>query len=902
MNHSTEGSAGTPRLPWLSRMLLRVSIRDADAREGIIGDLAEELHVLSSRGLKPLHIWGKAVLAAVALATRLTLARGTLGNGPRPTLRPGRRSKGTALGMDDIKRDLTYALRQLARSPGFTITAVLTLSLGIGATTVAFNLVNGILLRPLPFPEPDRLVTLWERRATGQELSLSFPNFEDWRDQSRSFEGITAIRFPWEVTVLGGEEPTRGTMLGVSREFFEVIGVQPFLGRPISYDENRAGGDRVAVLGHALWQRSFGGSPNIGSISLTVEGVPFTVVGVMPPGFTVLEEGDLYLPLEQQPFRVRDSHNYRAVGRLAPGISWEQAQEEMDRIAAGILAAYPGETRTVAVNMRPLRSDILGDVDRPLLLLVCAAGFLLLLACSNVASTLLARAAVREREMAIRTAVGASRVCLVQQLFTESLVLAGIAGLVGLVLSHVSLGLVRSRGPDLVPRLESVSIDGPAILFALGATLLTSLIFGLLPALGVAGDAAGTLRSGQRSDTRRSRALGWNLLIGGEAALAVVLVVASGLVVRSLQEILSTDTNFRAEGVLTVAMNFSGSRYQAAEARVNQLSELKREFGSLPGITAVGFVNHLPTQSTSMTGTVFVPPIPDPGDIPLDEIPPSSGWRVVDEDYFAAMGIPLLRGRTFTSADGPDDPPVIILNQASANLVFPGQDPIGKLVQFVPFWMGVDLTVVGVVGEARDWRRAPGSQPEGFVYWPQKAGYTRYLTAVIHTDGDPAALVRPARERLRRVAPEVPGTFQTMGALVGESLKEKEFTLAVLSSFAILSLVLAAVGIHGVVSYSVSRRSREIGIRLALGAASSNVRQRMFSSSLGVVAVGAAAGVAAALVAGGVMESLLYGVSPRDPVTLVAAPAVLLAAAALAIWIPVLRYTRVDPLVTMRVE
>jgi len=760
--------------------------------------------------------------------------------------------------MDEIKRDLQYALRQLARSPGFAMAAILTLSLGIGA-----------------------------RRATGQELTLSFPNFEDWRDQSQTFEGIAAIRFPWQVTVLGGEEPTRGTILPVSREFFDVVGVQPFVGRPILYDENREGGERVAVLGHGFWQRNFGANPDLGSIDLDISGVPFTVVGVMPPGFKVLEEGDLYTPLEQGPFRVRDSHNYRAIGRLHPGISWQQAEGEMNAIAAGILQAYPGETRTVGVNMRPLRSEVLGDVDRPLLILLCAAGLLLILACSNVASTLLARSTLREREMAIRTAVGASRPRLVRQLFTESLLLAGIAGSVGLGIAHVALVLVRSQGPALVPRIQTVSIDGPVILFALGATLLTSVIFGLLPALGVSSDPAGTLRSGQRGDTHRTKALGWNLLIGSEAALAVVLVVASGLLVRSLQEILATDTNFRPAGVLTVAMNFSGSSYQSAEARVGKLNELKRKFESLPGVTAVGFVNHLPTQNTMMTGPVFASPIPDPDDIGPGEIPPSSGWRVVDEDYFAAMGIPLLRGRTFTRADGPDSPPVIILNEALANLVFPGEDPIGRQVQFVPFWREVDLTVVGVVGEARDWRKLPGSQPEGFVYWPQRTNYTRYLTAVIHTDGDPAALTRPAKERLRAVAPSVPGTIRTMNAIVG---------------FAFLSLFLAAVGIYGVVSYSVSRRSREIGIRLALGAGSSTVRQWIFSRSLGVVAAGAASGVAGALLAGGVMESLLYGVSPRDPVTLLAAPAVVLAAAALAIWIPVLRYTRIDPLVTMRAE
>jgi predicted permease len=552
--------------------------------------------------------------------------------------------------------------------------------------------------------------------------------------------------------------------------------------------------------------------------------------------------------------------------------------------------------------MRPLRGEILGEVDRPLLLLMGAAALILVLACSNVASTLLARSTTREREMAVRAAVGAARGRLVQQLFIESLVLAGLAGLVGLGLSHLALVLVRSQGPDLVPRLEVVSIDTLVLLFALGATLVTSLLFGLLPALGVSGDAAGTLRSGQRGDSRRTKALGWNLLVGGEAALAVVLVVAGGLLVRSLQEVLSVETNFRTEGVLTVAMDFTANRYESAQARASELDELKREFESLPGVTAVGFVNHLPMEGTMMTGPVLPVPVPDLDAISEADIPPSSGWRVVDEDYFTAMGIPLLRGRVFSREDGLGAPPVIVLNEALANQVFPGEDPIGRLVQFLPFWSGVDLTVVGVVAEARDWRRVPGSQLEGFVHWPQRLNYTRYLTAVLRTSGNPAALAGPARERLRAVVPNVPGTIHTLSARIGESLRERTFTLTVLGSFALLSLILAAVGIYGVVSYSVSRRTREIGIRLALGAASGTVRQTIFSNSIGVVALGTAAGVLCALLVGGIIESLLYGVSPHDHMILILAPAILLATAALAIWLPVVRCTRVDPLITMRAE
>jgi putative ABC transport system permease protein len=802
--------------------------------------------------------------------------------------------------MSALAKDIRYAVRGLIKNPGFALITIITLAFGIGASTVAFTLVNGVLIRPLTYPEPNRLVTLWERWEDGREMILSFPNFDDWRNESRSYEGITALRFASEATVLGGEDPSRGILMPVSREFFEVVGVPPVMGRPILPEENRQGGERVAVLSYEFWERTFGLETELDQLTVTLGGQPFSVVGVMPPGFKVLEEVDLYLPLELNPFQVRDSHNYRAIGRLAPGITWGQAQQEMDGIAQRIREAYPEDTRTVGVNMRPLRTEVLGEVDRPLLLLMGAAGLLLLLACSNVASTLLARGTIREREMAIRTAVGAGRSRLLQLLLTESLIVGGLAGLVGLGLCRLAMNMVRAQGMDLVPRLQTVSIDAPVLLFALGVTLVTTAVFGLLPALRASGNAADALRSGQRGDSRRSRAVGWNFLVGGEAALAVILVVAAGLLLQSLREVLSVDANFRPEGVLAVALDFSANQYETVETRGQDVAALKREFQALPGVTHVGFINHLPTEGRMMTGPVIPSPLPEVRT--HENSPPSSGFRVVDEDYFAAMGIPLIRGRVFTQEDGPNSPPVIVLNQALAELAFPGEDPIGRLVQFIPFWRGVDLTVVGVVAEARDWRNEPGSQHAGFVFWPQKLGYTRYLTAVIRTDGDPSALVRPVRERLRAVSPNVPGTIQPLSDIVGESFRERTFTLSVLGAFAALSLLLSAVGIFGVVSYTVSRRSREIGIQLALGAGPGLVRRRTFVSSFGVVVAGAAVGLLTALAAGGAIQSLLYEVSPRDPVTLVAAPIVLLAAAALAIGVPVVRYTRVDPAVTMRTE
>jgi predicted permease len=802
--------------------------------------------------------------------------------------------------MRSILKDLRYAVRGLMKNPGFAFLSVATLGLGIGAATVSFSLVNGVLIRPLPFEDPGRLVTLRERFDDGRVLTLSFPNFDDYRTQAGALEGITAIRFAAEMTVLGGEDPARGVALPVSREFFEVLGVHPFLGRPILPSENREGGEAVTVLSYEFWARNYGGNPELNALRVDISGRSYTVVGVMPPGFKLFETADLYLPLELNPFRVRDSHNYRAVGRLAPGATLTQARAELAGIVTRIREAYPGETRTVAVDMEPLRAELLGPVNRPLFILLGAAGLLLLLACGNVASTLLARGTRREREMAIRTAVGAARSRLLQLLFTEGLILAGLAGTLGVGLSSLTLSLVRGRGVDLLPRLQTVSMDGRVLLFAVVASLLTSIVFGLLPALRVPEDAAGTLRTGRSAGHRKRGVLGWNLLVGSQAALAIVLVVASGLLIRSLREILSEDTHFRPEGVLTVAMDFRANQYATAEERTGDLEELKREFQSLPGVTGVGFVNHLPTEGLMMTGPVIPSPIPE--NLSHDNAPLSSGFRVVDEDYFTAMGIPLMRGRFFSEEDGPETTPVVILNQALADLTFPGEDPVGKQVQFLPFWREMDLTVVGVVAEARDWRSEPGSQRAGYVFWPQRPSYTQYLIAVIHTTADPASLVGAVRERLKAVSPNTPGTIYTLESLVAQSLRERSFTLGVLGVFAALSLLLAGVGIYGVVSYSVSQRTREIGIQLALGATPGLLRRQEFASAFRTVVLGAALGLGGAAAAAGMLESLLYEVGPRDPLAFLAAPLVVLPASILAILVPVLRNTRVDPALTMRQE
>ncbi len=837
---------------------------------------------------------------------RAVLDMALTGLAERRRHRPAHRSPGGSVpsgqGPDalvSLARDLRHAGRGLRKDPVFALVAIVTLALGIGGATLSFSLVNGVLLRSLPFPRDHELATLRERQADGREEHLSFPNFDDWRSQSRAFQGIAALRFPSDQTFLVGGDPFRGTLVPVSREFFRVLGVDPWLGRAILPEENRPGGRQVAVVGYEFWAGALGSRTDLAALSITVGTQPYAVVGVMAPGFRVLEAADVYVPLELDPFQVRSSLNYRAIGRLAPGVTLAQAQVEMDGIARRIREAYPDDTRTESVALRPLRDVLLGETERPLWVLLGASTLLLLLACTNVASTLLARGTHRRREMAVRTALGAGRADLVRLVLSESFLLASAAGGSGVVLAHLTLGVLRSRGSDLIPRLGSVALDPPALLFALGATLFTVVLFGLLPALR-ASSMGDELRAGERGSSRGIRTFGWNVLVGGQAALAVVLVVASGLLLRSLAEIVSADTHFTADGVLVVEMDFSATHFASAQERGVLLGEIKEAFVALPGVDGVGLVSYLPDQGTMMTGAVFIPPMPAQG-LP-DPLALNVGWRVVDEDYFQVMGIPLVEGRPFSRADGGDAPPVIVLNEPVARTLFGDQQAVGRRVRFDPFWRDVDPEVVGVAAEARDWRTAPGEQPEGYVYWPQRLGYTRDMVAVIRTRGNPAELVAPVRERLRALAPTVPGTIQTLEARLAASFQDRSFTLGVLGAFALLSLLLAAVGIYGVVSYTVSARSREVGIRLALGAGTRSLRWRLFSRSAMTVAAGAAMGVLASLALGELMRSVLFQVSPRDPVALASAPVVLLVAAAVAIWIPVIRHTRVDPAVTMRAE
>ncbi len=861
-------------------------------------EFGEEMLSLFSRRIREapdrrsrIRSWLEGVrdLLGTAVTARLASWRqGPTHCGPRQRKAP----------MRSLSQDLRYALRGLVRQPSFALFSILTLGLGIGATTVAFTLVNGILLRPLPFPEPHRLLLLMEQNTGGQELMLSYPNFDDWRSGSRSFQGIAAIQFASEASALGGVEPVRATVVRVSREFFQVMEVPMLAGRPILPEENRPGGRQVAVVTYDFWDRALAGANLSDEPSLTLYGTSWTVVGVLPPGFQVLEHADVYLPMELSPVEIRSAHNYRGIGRLAAGVTQAQAQEDLNLLAARIKEAYGDDSDAAAVAMRPLQREVIGDAEAPILLLFGAAGLLLLIACTNQAGTLLARGTHRQREMAVRTAVGAGRGRLMRQLLTESMLLAVVGGAVGLGLTFGVLRALRSMGADLIPRLTDAAVDPRVLLFAMGATLLTSLLFGLAPAARGSRSVAGVLRSSRHGATR-GQSLVWNFLVGGEVAMTVILVAGSALLIRSLEKIISLDTHFDPAGVLTVDLDPSGQGFDTEASRAGLFHDLERELLAVPGVTSVGFVNRLPTDPGTWTGPVLRSPVSDRSD--RDEWVAIAGWRVVDENYFTVMGIPLEQGRFFSPLeDLPDGPPVAILNRSLAERAFPGESALNGQVQALWDRREEDLTVVGVVAEARDWRLGEGEQPEIYVYWPQRIEHTGFMTAVLRTNGDPGSIAATARAAIRSVAPGMPLEMRSMEERLGESLRERRFVLSVFGAFTAISLLLAAAGIYGVVSYTVSLRNREIGIRLALGAAPKAIRGRMFAGGLGVVAMGTGVGLAGAMALGGVLQSLLFHVSAHDPLALALAPAVLLAFGAMAVWIPVFRNTRVDPAAAMR--
>jgi predicted permease len=801
---------------------------------------------------------------------------------------------------DEILRDVRFALRSLLRAPAFTSVAVATLALGIGATTAMFSVVNGVLLSQLPYPDADRLVELHERaQSEGKSYtsSVSAPNFIDWQRQARTIDIMAAFRGGAQ-TILGLAEPVQANTYFVSHDYFRLFGGRPLLGRTFAEDESQPTGAHVAVVSEKFWREQLNARQDLGNVHLQILGATATVVGVMPRGFGYPDDAEIWAPLEQVNVGMgRDSHNDDAIGHLAPAVTIAQAEAELDGIAKRLKEAYPDHNAAIDAQVLGLRDAIVGPVRKYLRLLLGAVVVVLLVACVNLASANLARGAGRSRELAIRTVLGAGRARLARQLLTENVMIALFGGAIGLVLAHWLVRSIVALSANALPRANEIALSTPVMIFALGVTVTTGLLIGLLPAMQVSG---GDLRNEVTTGGRGS-AVGRSgmrrVLVATEVAFAVVLLIGAGLLVRSFRALLGENAGFTSEGVLAVRMSLPDSRYGAPNQKSLYYTTALATLRAIPGVDNVAYINIAPLTRSGFGGGMRLDGSPD---APVRY----SDYRLVSPDYFATMRIPIVEGRGFTEADDSTSQHVTVINQAMAKKFFPGEDPIGKrLVE-----LGMDnhkttpLTVIGVAGDVRsaDLAKAAGSQH--YISYRQRPERAHYGVFLIRTKLDAASLGQTVRAQLRAIDSNVLTQIETAVDIRARSLGDRRFTMVVLSGFALLGLLLAAIGIYGVLAYSVARRTREIGVRMALGAVRGSVIWMVLGDSLTPVIIGASVGIIGAIVLTRLMTALLYGVTTTDPVTFVAVVVVLLAVATLASVIPAWRAARVDPVIALREE
>jgi putative ABC transport system permease protein len=810
--------------------------------------------------------------------------------------------------LENFLQDLRYGVRALLRTPGFTAVAVLTLALGIGANAAIFSVVNAVLLRPLPYQDAGRLVTVLHDGID----PVAVANYFDWRDQSTSFEAMAAADY-WTPNLTNSDPPEHLWGLQVTQNLLPMLGVDPILGRWFAPGEDKVGGEHEVILSARLWRRRFNNDPAILGKIITLNGEGYTVVGIMPADFKFAPfwatRAELWVPNALGDRSTdRGGNHLRVFARLKQGVTLQLARAEIAGITARLEKQFPGTNRRVMVT--PLKENVVGDVRGPLLVLLGAVAFVLLIACANVAHMLLARTSDRQKEIAVRTALGAGRGRMVRQFLTENLLLASAGAAAGILLAFWAIRSLVALAPAYLPRVDTVRIDSRAILFVIGITALTPLLFGMAPAVqGTAGGLSGALKEGTRGGSDGvSRGRMRSLLMASEFALAFMLLIGAGLMIRSFSALESLDPGFNPRNVLSMIVSVAGAKEAEPGQRAVFYPQLLEKIRALPGVLSTGGINHLPLAGDSWGWPFSIEGRPKP----LPGESPNGVYRIVMPGYFATMQLPILRGRGISPQDDARAPGIVVINERAAARYWPGEDPIGKRITFDDEdvkprkW----LTIAGIAKNAKQEEWAAKIVPETYIsalqtksFMESTGSHYAYITVVIRTSGDPAAMVNAVKNTVWSMDNNLPiSEVLKMSEVVKEANAQPRFEMLLLGVFGGVALLLAAVGIYGVMNYAVARRTREIGIRMSLGATRAQMLRMVLTQGMKQALVGGMIGFAGALMLARLMGKMLYGVRPTDPLTFCGVAIVLGAAATAAICVPARRATHIEPIVALRHE
>lgn len=807
--------------------------------------------------------------------------------------------------MESLFKDIRYGLRSLLKHPTFTAISIVTLALGIGANSAIFSVVNAVVLRPLPYQDSERLAMLWTTKDANLEQPFSFADYNDLKSQAKSFSAIGAASPLWSFTLTGDGEPAPVQGMYVSASLFGVLKVAPEKGRAFTADEDRTGGPPVVIISRALWERRFGGDPNVIGKSMSISGTTATIVGIMPAQFQFLDPAaELWVPLWQNQFAAsaRQVRLLSVVGRLNESVQTTEANAELTNIAQRLESAYPDSNRGVSLRVVPLHAQVTGKVRPALLLLFGAVGLVLLIACANIINLMLVRSAARRREIAVRAALGAGRLRLLRQLLTESITLSLIGGAAGVLIGSWGVNALLALNPIPIPSYNKIGVDMTVLAFTLVASVVTGIVFGIAPAWqSLRVDLNSALKEGGRGSVAESgqRRLS-SLLVITEMAMAMVLLIGAGLLLRSFAHLLDVKPGFTTENLLTMQIGLPNVAYQQPEKRAAFMQQLEANLRGAPEVASVGFVTRLPLMSTLNNITSYM--AIEGREVPAGERP-EIDFRRASTGYFQTMGIPLLSGRLVTEQDLTNGSRFVLINEAMAKRFWPGEDPVGKRIstmvssgQQIP-WQ----TIVGVVGNVRHLGLDIEPRPE--IYYHTNTSPPFGPVVVIRTTSDPTRLISIARAKVRELDRDVPiSNVNTMEQLVAQSVAQRRFGMFLLGTFALLALLLAAIGIYGVVSYSVTQRTQEIGVRMALGASAADVLKMVLRNGMSLALIGVGLGLVGAFGLTRLMSRLLFEVTPTDVTTFALVSVGLISVALLACYLPARRAMKVDPLEALRYE